>query len=71
MDQTAGKEYIENPNSSWSKITHNFPVDFLVRIHFRKYDFDTVKKLIQKGKINNNNLQDLYSLSLRYTTQSK
>jgi hypothetical protein len=52
MDQAVGKEYIENPNSSWSKITHNFPVDFLVRIHFRKYDFETEKKLIQRGKIN-------------------
>jgi hypothetical protein len=51
MDQPIGKEYIENPKSAWSKITNNFSIEFLLRIHFRKYEFDVVKKLIQKGKI--------------------
>ncbi|PJE04005.1 MAG: hypothetical protein CK427_03995 [Leptospira sp.] len=51
MDQPSGKEYIENPKSAWSKITNNFSIEFLLRIHFRKYEFEVVKKLILKGKI--------------------
>lgn len=38
-------------NSNWGKITNNFPVDFLLRIHFRKLEFDVVRKLITTGKI--------------------
>ncbi|MCC5813431.1 MAG: hypothetical protein JJT78_01625 [Leptospira sp.] len=45
------KDNSENPNSQWSKVTNSFPIEFLLRIHFRKYEFDTVKKLIQTGKI--------------------
>jgi len=52
LDQVASKiDPGENPNSTWSKITDTFPVEFLIRIHFRKYEFETVKKLILTGKI--------------------
>ncbi len=36
---------------SWSKATQHFTVEFLLRVHFRKYEFDIIKKLIQSGKI--------------------
>ncbi|WCL48847.1 hypothetical protein [Leptospira sp. GIMC2001] len=50
VDQVKAKEN-EPENTQWKKITNNFPVDFLVRIHFRKYEFEVVKKLITQGKI--------------------
>lgn len=52
VDQVPKKnEPAENPNSQWNKVTNAFPIEFLLRIHFRKYEFETVKKLIQTGKI--------------------
>jgi hypothetical protein len=41
----------EKIDPSWSKATNNFSVEFLLRVHFRKYEFDVIKKLIQTGKI--------------------
>jgi hypothetical protein len=41
----------EKIDPSWSKATQNFTVEFLLRVHFRKYEFDVIKKLIQSGKI--------------------
>lgn len=41
----------EKIDPSWSKATQNFSVEFLLRVHFRKYEFDIIKKLIQTGKI--------------------
>jgi predicted component of type VI protein secretion system len=38
-------------NSRWTKLTGQFSIEFIVRIHFRKYEFDVVKKLIMQGKI--------------------
>lgn len=40
-----------NPKSPWSRLTSKFSVEFLVRIHLRKYEFDTVRKLILSGKL--------------------
>ncbi|MBE7413239.1 MAG: hypothetical protein L6Q54_07650 [Leptospiraceae bacterium] len=41
-----------NPNSKWGKAINQFSVEFLVRIHFRKYEFEVIKKLVLNGKIN-------------------
>ncbi|GBF49876.1 hypothetical protein LPTSP4_13960 [Leptospira ryugenii] len=41
----------EKQDPSWSKATQSFTVEFLLRVHFRKYEFDIIKKLIQTGKI--------------------
>lgn len=41
-----------NPNSRWGKAVNQFSIEFLVRIHFRKYEFDVIKKLVLSGKIN-------------------
>ncbi|MDZ4727787.1 MAG: hypothetical protein SH817_16635 [Leptospira sp.] len=41
----------EKIDPSWSKATQNFSVEFLLRVHFRKYEFDVIRKLIQTGKI--------------------
>jgi hypothetical protein len=35
----------------WERLTHTFPIEFLIRIHFRKYEFDIIRKLILTGKI--------------------
>lgn len=37
--------------SKWQKAVAQFSVKFLLRIHFRKYEFDVVRKLIMTGKI--------------------
>ncbi|HNH11339.1 MAG TPA: hypothetical protein PK683_22760, partial [Leptospiraceae bacterium] len=42
---------LKEPNSKWAKAVRQFSVKFLIRIHFRKYEFDVVKKLILSGKI--------------------
>ncbi|MCZ8157384.1 MAG: hypothetical protein O9264_14765 [Leptospira sp.] len=41
----------EKTDASWTKATQSFTVEFLLRVHFRKYEFDIIKKLIQTGKI--------------------
>jgi hypothetical protein len=52
VDQVSQKkEALDNPNSLWAKLSSTFSVEFLLRIHFRKYEFEVVKKLIQTGKI--------------------
>ncbi len=40
-----------NPNTRWGKAVNQFSIEFLVRIHFRKYEFDVIKKLVLSGKI--------------------
>lgn len=37
--------------SKWQRAVSQFSVKFLLRIHFRKYEFDVVRKLIMTGKI--------------------
>lgn len=48
-----GDQYnnLDSQSSQWKKLTSTLPIEFLVRIHFRKHEFDIVKKLIQTGKI--------------------
>ncbi|XDD44733.1 hypothetical protein AB3N58_17485 (plasmid) [Leptospira sp. WS60.C2] len=41
----------EEDHSNWSKAKRKFSLEFLIRIHFRKYEFEVVKRLIQVGKI--------------------
>jgi hypothetical protein len=43
--------YVDPGNSKWSKAVNQFSIEFLVKIHFRKYEFDIVKKLINTSKI--------------------
>ena len=56
-DNTAGysssteRRYMDPGNSKWSKAVNQFSIRFLIRIHFRKYEFDVVKKLVQTSKI--------------------
>ncbi|EQA35774.1 hypothetical protein LEP1GSC047_0220 [Leptospira inadai serovar Lyme str. 10] len=44
-----------NPNSPWARLISRVPVPFLIRIHLRKFEFDTVRILIQSGKISDMN----------------
>lgn len=46
------------PSGKWMKAVNNFSVKFLLRIHFRKYEFDVVRKLIITGKITE--IEDFY-----------
>lgn len=41
----------EKIDSNWIKAKENFSTEFLLRVHFRKYEFDIVRKLIQSGKL--------------------
>ncbi|TGN14379.1 hypothetical protein [Leptospira ilyithenensis] len=58
-EQEAGKRAVdqireapkEKVDQNWVKATQAFSVEFLVRVHFRKYEFDVIKKLIQSGKL--------------------
>ncbi|TGJ99696.1 hypothetical protein EHO59_17845 [Leptospira semungkisensis] len=50
-DMVASDEGSFNPKSPWSRLTSKFSVEFLIRIHLRKYEFDTVRKLILGGKL--------------------
>lgn len=47
----SNKKKKDSSNSRWNKLTSQFSIEFLVRIHFRKYEFDIVRKLILTGKI--------------------
>ncbi|MCP5502021.1 MAG: hypothetical protein H7A25_19125 [Leptospiraceae bacterium] len=55
-------EDLQNPSqkkpldSRWQRLSTQFSVQFLVRIHFRRYEFDIVRKLILTSRINK--LQD-------------
>jgi len=48
---TAERRYMDPGNSKWSKAVNQFSIRFLIRIHFRKYEFEVVKKLVQTSKI--------------------
>lgn len=52
-DAVASNEVTFNPKSPWSRLTSKFSAEFLIRIHLRKYEFDTVRKLILGGKLVN------------------
>lgn len=41
----------EKEDPVWQRVTQEFPVEFLLRIHFKKYEFDVIKKLIQTGRV--------------------
>ena len=45
------RRYMDPGNSKWSRAVNQFSIRFLIRIHFRKYEFDVVKKLVQTSKI--------------------
>ncbi len=45
------QRYFDPSNSKWAKAANQFSVPFLIKIHFRKYEFDVVKKLINTSKI--------------------
>lgn len=49
------KEYLEaekmNLNGVWGKAVERYGVQFLVRIHFRKHEFNEVRKLIKQKRI--------------------
>ncbi|AOP34615.1 hypothetical protein A0128_12610 [Leptospira tipperaryensis] len=40
-----------NPNSPWGRMVSKFSIDFLLRVHLRKCEFETVRKLIITGKV--------------------
>lgn len=48
---SAERRYMDPGNSKWAKAVNQFSIRFLIRIHFRKYEFDVVKKLVQTSKI--------------------
>ncbi len=41
----------EKIDQNWQKAKSNFSTEFLLRVHFRKYEFDIIRKLIQTGKL--------------------
>lgn len=43
--------YKDPSNSKWARTINQFSAKFVLRIHFRKYEFDVVRKLIITGKI--------------------
>ncbi|MGV3665157.1 MAG: hypothetical protein ACO1NV_03415 [Leptospira bouyouniensis] len=51
VDQLKDQAPKEKIDSNWVKAKENFSTEFLLRVHFRKYEFDIVKKLIQSGKL--------------------
>ncbi|MCE9499483.1 MAG: hypothetical protein K8R21_03125 [Leptospira sp.] len=51
VDQVRDANANSSTNSKWGKTTSQFSVEFLVRIHFRKYEFETIRKLILTGRI--------------------
>lgn len=40
-----------NPNSPWGRMVSKFSIDFLLRVHLRKCEFETIRKLITSGKV--------------------
>ncbi len=42
----------DTTSNKWQKAVNHFSVPFLIRIHFRKYEFNLIKKMIITGKIN-------------------
>ncbi|XDD45490.1 hypothetical protein AB3N60_12330 [Leptospira sp. WS39.C2] len=51
VDQLKEQAPKEKIDSNWVKAKDNFSTEFLLRVHFRKYEFEIVKKLIQSGKL--------------------
>lgn len=51
VDQLKEQTPKEKVDQNWVKAKENFSTEFLLRVHFRKYEFDVVKKLIQSGKL--------------------
>ncbi|PJZ42779.1 hypothetical protein CH370_06135 [Leptospira kmetyi] len=40
-----------NPNSPWGRMVSKFSIEFLLRVHLRKCEFETIRKLIISGKV--------------------
>ncbi|PJZ54595.1 hypothetical protein [Leptospira adleri] len=40
-----------NPNSPWGRMVSKFSIDFLLRVHLRKCEFETIRRLIITGKV--------------------
>ncbi len=40
-----------NPNSLWGRMVSKFLIDFLLRVHLRKCEFEIIRKLITSGKL--------------------
>ncbi|ABZ94846.1 hypothetical protein EHQ92_14435 [Leptospira biflexa] len=51
VDQLKEQTPKEKIDSNWVRAKENFSTEFLLRVHFRKYEFDIVKRLIQTGKL--------------------
>lgn len=47
----AAQEANLNPNSPWGRMVSKFSIEFLLRVHLRKCEFETVRKLITSGKV--------------------
>ncbi|AVV49954.1 hypothetical protein [Leptospira santarosai] len=50
-DRMADQEANLNPNSPWGRMVSKFSIEFLLRVHLRKCEFETVRKLIISGKV--------------------
>ncbi|WP_061223978.1 hypothetical protein [Leptospira weilii] len=50
-DRMAAQEANFNPNSPWGRMASKFSIEFLLRVHLRKCEFETVRKLITSGKV--------------------
>ncbi|AXR68441.1 hypothetical protein [Leptospira mayottensis] len=50
-DRMATQETNLNPNSPWGRMASKFSIEFLLRVHLRKCEFETVRKLITSGKV--------------------
>ncbi|MDF3820646.1 hypothetical protein P3G55_12080 [Leptospira sp. 96542] len=51
VDQLKEQAPKEKIDQNWMRAKENFSTEFLLRVHFRKYEFDVIKKLIQTGKL--------------------
>ena len=54
VDDPKYKEFSQKHGKSagFDKATQKFSLEFLLRIHFRKYEFAVVKKLVKENKVN-------------------
>lgn len=64
-EATSGDKLKERQDPQWQKITQSFPIDFLLKIHFKKYEFDVIKKMIQLGRVK----EEKYLKQIRDTLQ--
>ncbi|MCX8000553.1 MAG: hypothetical protein N3A69_16640, partial [Leptospiraceae bacterium] len=51
QESTSSQRQPYQQGSKWQRAVSQFSVKFLLRIHFRKYEFDVVRKLIMTGRI--------------------